>query len=79
MTPTVLGYYRRTIGGRNAYIELSEGSGMSGEPIYGVTVRRADGSDVLDSEGNKLSKCCFGKVEALRYAGECGQVQVEDE
>lgn len=44
MTPTVLAYYRLALGSRRVvYAELSEGRGMHGEPIFGVTVRRPNG------------------------------------
>jgi hypothetical protein len=36
MTPEVEGYYEL---GRGHWAELSTGRGMTGEPIYGVTVR----------------------------------------
>lgn len=43
MTPWVLGYYQTAYRGRTAYVELSEGVGMHGESIFGVTVRQANG------------------------------------
>jgi hypothetical protein len=39
MTPNVLDYYRLNYAGRTAYVELSEGRGLSNQPIFGVTVR----------------------------------------
>lgn len=44
MTPEVVGYYRTVYQGRTAYVELSRGRGMAREPLYGVTVRDADGA-----------------------------------
>lgn len=45
MTPTILGYVKLRAG---LYAELSQGEGMSRQPIWGVTVRPDD--------GHKLSK-----------------------
>lgn len=44
MTPRILAFYRVTVAGRTAYVELSEGEGLDREPIFGVTFRAADGS-----------------------------------
>jgi len=64
MTPEVKAYYKRTIGGRVAYVELSEGSGFNHEPIYGVTFRR-DGGGRLDPDPSKMFK---SRTEAERWA-----------
>ena len=37
MTPDILGYFKL----RSGYAELSEGTGLSRQPIFGVTVRGA--------------------------------------
>lgn len=56
MTPNVLGYYKL----REGYAELSEGRGMSNQPIFGVTVKPDDGR----------SKLCFSRTEAETYIEE---------
>lgn len=43
MTPNISMYYRL----REGYAELSEGRGMSNQPIFGVTVRPEDGRSKL--------------------------------
>jgi hypothetical protein len=53
MTPEWIGYYKLRVG----YAELSEGTGMSGQPIFGVTVRPEDGR----------SRLCFSRIEADDY------------
>jgi hypothetical protein len=54
MTPNVRGYYKLRCG----YAELSEGTGMSQQPIFGVTIRP-------DTE--KRSKLFQSNMEALDY------------
>lgn len=44
MTPDVLAYYSGTVRGVVVYVELSGGRGIENEPIFGVTVRRANGA-----------------------------------
>lgn len=44
MTPDVLSYYVTGHQGRTAYVEVSEGRGMDGGRIFGVTVRQMDGA-----------------------------------
>lgn len=65
MTPNVIEHYRRTMRGRVAYVEISEGTGMSREPIYGVTFRYADGSE-LWRNGEKDPSACVYSLEAAR-------------
>jgi hypothetical protein len=56
LTPSVRGYYQLA---SYRYAELSQGLGMSNQPIYGVTVRP-------DPDG-KLSKLCVSQQEALEH------------
>ena len=59
MTPEVLGHYKL----REGWAELSQGRGMEGEPIYGVTVCMLGGARLtLDP-----SKLLHSKVAAIRY------------
>ena len=52
MTPTVLAYYRGNHHGKSFYAELSEGTGMERQPIYGVTFRTSTGQRLeLDPSG----------------------------
>lgn len=44
MTPDVLNYFTGRYAGAVAHVELSEGRGITGAPIYGVTVRGAKGA-----------------------------------
>jgi len=57
MTPNILAYYRT----RRGYAELSEGTGFSREPIFGVTVHDYKGNDTGQS------KMVFSKDEAIKY------------
>lgn len=59
MTPRVLAYYKL----RKGYAELSEGEGMSRQPIFGVTVRP-------EPKGVRLSKLFQSRAEAERYIAE---------
>jgi hypothetical protein len=61
MTPNWLGYYKLRLG----YAELSEGRGMSNQPIFGVTVRTGDG---LDTE--RRSKLFQSRSDAEDYIEE---------
>lgn len=60
MTPNVEYYVKLREGLGHA--ELSTGTGMSGNALYGVTVRRHDGTDP-----NKLSKPFRTKEDAEAY------------
>ena len=55
MTPEVLGCYKL----REGYAELSAGTGLRNEPIFGVTVR--------PDPHPQRSKMCCSKQEALDY------------
>jgi hypothetical protein len=58
MTPDVIEYLQA-----GAYIvELSEGTGFSREPIFGVTVLELDGDDV--KRRNDLSQLCHSLDDA---------------
>lgn len=61
MTPNVRGYYRLALEG--GYAELSEGTGLYHEPLYGVTIR---------PEGPGWPKGdCFGSLrKALEFIEE---------
>ena len=59
MTPEVLAYYKL----RKGWAELSQGRGMEGEPIYGVTIRML-GGDRLTPDPSKL---LYSRAVALRY------------
>ena len=65
MTPAVDSYYDGYYAGHKVYIELSHGSGMSHETIYGVTVRKTDGTEFKGDEDP--SKCVFSLREAREY------------
>lgn len=55
MTPNIEGYYRLRAG----YAELSSGTGMKDEPIYGVTVR--------PDPAPRRSKMFHSKTDAINY------------
>lgn len=55
MTPNVIMYYKL----RKGYAELSEGTGISRQPIFGVTVE--------PDTDRARSKMCQSKSEALAY------------
>jgi hypothetical protein len=55
MTPDVIAYYKL----RKGHAELSEGTGITHKPIYGVTVEP-------DAE-NTRSRMFHSKAEALNY------------
>lgn len=68
MTPDYVACYRRQMRGRTVFIEISEGRGMSGQPIYGATFRYADGS-MLHGENEKDPSTCFrSKREVIEHA-----------
>lgn len=50
MTPTVLAYRWRFVGGKWWAVELSEGEGFDGHPIFGVTFRDPDDPDDAELE-----------------------------
>jgi hypothetical protein len=54
MTPEVLGHFKGTLSGRTAYVELSTGRGIDDEPIWGVTVRDANGLRFEDPEPSRM-------------------------
>ncbi|WP_199615043.1 hypothetical protein [Paenibacillus alkalitolerans] len=62
MTPKVLGYYEAGL----YAAELSEGTGVDGEPIFGVSVMRRD-LDRRDKETASLSRFCCTREEAEEY------------
>lgn len=64
MTPKVLGYHNL---GDGRWAELSEGCGITNEPIFGVTVR-PDAKDV----GQRLSKLFYSRPMAARYIRRLG-------
>ncbi len=67
MTPDVIGYGKK---GRFIY-ELSEGRGIMGDNLYGVTVL------TLTGEKTKLSKCFRLKAHAGGYASRLNQQSEE--
>lgn len=60
MTPTILGNFEVA---PETWAELSEGRGMRGQPIFGVTVRRSGGARLSPDP----SKLCQSKREAEDY------------
>ena len=65
MTPKWLGYFMV----RGGWAELSQGRGMEGEPIFGVTVRDSNGRDLEP----KASRLCFSRREATAYLEEISE------
>jgi hypothetical protein len=63
MTPNVLGYakLRKGLG----WAELSEGTGMSQQPIFGVTVRAV--TEEANKTARELSKLFYSLREAHSY------------
>jgi len=59
MTPNIHAHYKL----REGYAELSTGEGIYREPIFGVTVRKHDGTHFSP----ELSKLFHSKAEALEY------------
>lgn len=64
MTPTVLGYYK--LRANFGYAELSSGTGIGREPIFGVTVRDYRGEHVRDGEADR-SQLFHSKSAAIAY------------
>ena len=65
MTPYIKGYYQKKLKDKIMYFELSEGTGINNEPIFGVTV-------LIEKEGKlehatKLSKLFWDEQEAKNY------------
>lgn len=50
MTPVVLDYRWATVNGKRWAVELSEGTGFTHQPIWGVTFRDPDNPDEPDVE-----------------------------
>lgn len=65
MTPHILRHYVGKLDGKTCYIELSRGEGISREPIFGVTVTRADWH--RDRACKDASKLFESEQDALRY------------
>jgi hypothetical protein len=59
MTPNRLGYFKLRVG----YAELSQGRGMSQQPIFGVTVR----PDVWEDGKQARSRLFQSKAAAMEY------------
>jgi len=59
MTPDVLSYYKLRVG----YAELSEGTGINRQPIFGVTVR----PDTWEDGKQARSKMFQSKTAAMDY------------
>ena len=60
MTPEVLAHYKLRKGW---WAELSQGRGIEGEPIYGVTIRMLGGARLTPDP----SKLLYSRAAALRY------------
>lgn len=58
MTPEVLGYYKL----KRGYAELSQGTGMRNQPIWGVTIK---GFGFDDAEDRRLSDCFQSHAAAM--------------
>jgi hypothetical protein len=65
MTRDVLGYYKLRVG----YAELSEGRGMSNQPIFGVTVR----PDQWEEGKQARSRLFQSRSAALNYIDELSE------
>lgn len=57
MTPNIIGYFRLRVG----FAELSTGTGMANQPIWGVTIRKSNGSRLSPDP----SDCFQSKQDAL--------------
>ena len=68
MTPEIIGYYKRQLRGRVAYVEISHGRGIFSDDIYGVTFRWADGTELWRDNGDDPSQCFQSHTEAMEYA-----------
>ena len=63
MTPDVTEFRKGTYEGRIVYIEIARGTGMSNQPIFGVTIREADGTELRPDP----SKLCQSMSEVREY------------
>ncbi|KIL38008.1 hypothetical protein SD70_29365 [Gordoniibacillus kamchatkensis] len=63
MTPNVLSYHEAGV----YAIELARGIGVDGEPIFGVSVLKRDGSDARDLETKAMSRLMNSEAEARAY------------
>lgn len=63
MTPHIVTLYEKG----NKIIEVSSGTGIEHEPIFGVTVATAKEEGKFDT-GDSRSKMFFDKHEAIEYA-----------
>ena len=70
MTPNVLAYYHGNLRGKAVYVELSEGEGINHEPLFGVTFRRSNGSELWREPDGDLSMPFHSKAEAMAYIRE---------
>lgn len=68
MTPNYMGCFRRQMRGRTVYIEISEGSGMTGGRIFGATFRYSDGSRLNNESETDPSTCFDTYREAILHA-----------
>lgn len=72
VTPVILGYTRRRVRGRVAWVELSTGPGIAGSgDLYGVTFRRSGGGELwreTERGAQDDPSACFRSLrEALDY------------
>lgn len=66
MTPDVIAYFKLRHG--LGWAELTSGTGIEHEPIFGVTVRDYMGEDPgRNTPGGNLSKMFFSEREAREY------------
>jgi hypothetical protein len=70
MTPKVLA--KRVLASKRIVVELAQGSGMTGNTIYGVSILEFDenGNRVL-SENAKRSQCFHSQAEAYEFYNTC--------
>lgn len=67
MTPNVIEYFDLTNG---LFIEVSEGTGFNNDPIFGITVINADGTQNHDKSTMFQSKDdAYGYVGTLESSG----------
>lgn len=62
MTPNLLGYVRADDG---TVVEISRGTGFTGNPIYGVTFPRTDVDKVKGGKANPRSCMTYSLTDAL--------------
>ena len=67
MTPSVIGYAQGTYNGRTIWMELSRGTGISQQPIFGVTFRNCDGSNVEKNYKDDPSSVFQTESSAAEY------------